>query len=91
MSAAELEGQFSAQGDTPTIYAIYRSSAQHPRVARLPAGDIGIILDRGRFGGQIFTVSGPKIVSADFGCGILAPDLAALLPPNAFLVRPPAP
>ena len=92
MSAAELEGQFSAKGDDlPKIYAIYRSSTQHPRVARLPAGDLGIILDRGNLGGQIFTVSGAQIVSADFGCGIPPRDLAALVPSSTFLVRPPAP
>lgn len=91
MSAAELEGQFGARGDAPRMYAIYRASAQHPRVSRLPPGDIGIILDRGNSGGQIFTVSGAKIVSADFGCGIPAREVAAQVPSNAFLVAPPAP
>ena len=94
MSDRELEGQFSAPVATPggvKIYAIYRASAEHPRVSRLPAGDIGIILERGNLGGQIFAVSGAKIVSADFGCGIPARELAAQVPSNRFLVAPPAP
>ena len=89
MSRAELEGQFITSGDIPSIYAVYRSSAQHPRVSRLLAGTLGIILDRGA-SGQIFAVSGDKIVSADFGCGIPPRDLAALVPSDTFLVAPPS-
>lgn len=94
MSPEELEGQFSAimgSPDVPRIYAIYRSSARHPSIDRLPAGDLGIILERGALGGQIFTVSDDKIVSAYFGCGILAREVAALIPANTFLISPPIP
>lgn len=91
MSGEELEGQFTAGGPAPKLYAIYRSGAQHPRVARLPAGELGIILDRGTLGGQIFTVSAGKIVSADFGCAIPPRDVAALVPSSTFLVAPPGP
>jgi hypothetical protein len=91
MSAEELEGQFTAAGPAPKLYAIYRSSAQHPRVPRLPAGELGIILDRGALGGQLFTVSGARIVSADFGCAIPPKDIAALVPSSSFLVAPPGP
>ena len=90
MTAPELEGQFSARGDL-RIYAIYRASAEHPRISRLPAGDIGIILERGNLGGQIFAISGVKIVSADFGCGIPAREVAAQVPSSRFLVAPPPP
>lgn len=90
MTAPELEGQFTARGSL-RLYAIYRASAGHPRVSRLPAGDIGIILERENLGGQIFTVAGAKIVSADFGCAIPAREVAAQVPSNAFLAAPPAP
>lgn len=89
VAAAELEDQFAAKGPDIKLYAIYRASAQHPRVSRLPAGDVGVVLDRGGGIGQIFTIAGSKIVGADFGCSITPQALAALIPANAFLMRPP--
>jgi len=90
--AHELPAKFTSRPDVPfRLYAIYRSSAEHPRVARLPAGELGIIEDRGNLGGRVFAISGGKIVSADFGCGISAAAFAAMVPANTFLVAPPAP
>lgn len=90
--AHELPGAFTSRPDVPfRLYAIYRSSVEHPRVARLPAGELGIIEDRGALGGRVFAVSGAKIVSADFGCGLSAADLAAMVPPNTFMIAPPEP
>lgn len=87
----ELPGMFTSRPDVPfRLYAIYRSSAEHPRVARLPAGELGIIEDRGTLGGRVFAISAGKIVSADFACGLSAADLAAMVPPNTFMIAPPA-
>lgn len=93
MSEAELPGKFEAgkasNRGTPTLFAIYRASTTHPRYARLPAGVLGIVLDRDGFGGQMFTVSNGKIVSADFGCATPPLEMLANVPSNMYLVAPP--
>ncbi len=88
MSAEELQEQFVA-GSNLTLYAVYRAGTAHPWVPRLPAGELGIIIARPNLGGQIFTVSGGKLVSAYFGCGVSPAEIAAPVPTNTFLIAPP--
>lgn len=88
MSADELAGQFEA-GQDLRLYAIYRPGEAHPWVPRLPAGEMGIVLERGNLGGQIFTVAGGRLVSAYFGCGVPVADVIAPIPADSFLVAPP--
>ena len=88
MPEDELAGQSEA-GEALRLYAIYRPGEAHPWVPRLPAGEPGIVLERGNPGGQIFTVAGGMLVSAYFGCGVPVADVVAPVPADAFLVAPP--
>ena len=89
MSEDEARAQFEAAVPGLRLYAVYRSAGQHPRVERLPTGDVGIVLERGSLGGQIFTVAGGRIVGGDFGCGIPAAEVVSSIPSNAFMMAPP--
>ncbi len=87
----ELEGLFVRRPEgypAPQVYGIFRPGEKHPRVERLPVGTLGVVFSDGSLAFMVMVRDG-KVVSADFGCGASASDMAALVPVDAWLMAPP--